>query len=296
VVAARRTHIDLLTGEPYNFADLTVRGDMLLSPEWRLEASGLIEADRLKGDVANIVTATRARWGNRAARITAAKQTPRGELRHMLGWSGFNAHSYPMEELPPIACCTEDPYYPMFGEYRGQLVDNAVQYFTAGTTWESVNETGQAQASSGVRIVAQQARFETQGLWPQRSATTPLRSADKLFYLAAWTDRSWRITPRLDADAGLRVEAGTWGVHAAPRVAVRARMTDVTSISFAGGRTYQHAQSIMPVGLGNNVVAMSNLFWVLSGDTVPTLRSTIGTIGIEHWLSRSVLFTAACAA
>ncbi len=292
VVAGRRTHIDVLTGEPYNFADLTMRWDMTLSPEWRIEASGLIEADRLKGDVANIVTATEARWGNRAGRITAAKRTPRGELRHTLGWSAFAATSHPMEERPPFVCCPEDAYYPMFGEYRGQLLDNAVQYFTAGTTWESLNESANVHANSGVRIVSQQARFETQGLWPQRSSTAPLRSSDKLFYLTAWTDRSWRVTSKLDADAGLRVEAGPSGLHSAPRVAVRARMTDATSVSFAGGRTYQHAQSITPVGLGNDVVAMSNLFWMLSGDSVPVLRSTIGTIGLEHWLTRSVLFSA----
>jgi hypothetical protein len=292
VMAARRTHIDVFTGEPYNFADLTVRGDYTLSPEWRIEASGLIEADRFEGDVANIVTATDARWGNRAGRITAAKRTAHGEIRHMLGWSGFAAHSHPMEERPMFVCCPEDGYYPMFGEYRGQLVDNAVQYFTAGTTWESVNESAKAYANSGVRIVAQQARFETQGLWPQRTPTTPLRSADKLLYLAAWTERSWRVTPRLDADAGVRVEAGPSFLHAAPRVAVRARLTDATSVSFAGGRTYQHAQSITPVGLGNDVVAMSNLFWVLTGDSVPQLRSTIGTIGLEHWLTRNVLFSA----
>ncbi len=292
MVAGRRTHIDVLTGEPYSFGDLTMRGDITLSPEWRIEASGLIEADRLKGDVANIVTATHARWGNRAGRITAAKRTARGELRSTIGWSGFAANSDPMEELPPFVCCPEDAYYPMFGEYRGQLVDNAVQYFTAGTTWESVNESGNVHANSGMRIVAQQARFETQGLWPQRTSATPLRSADKLFYLTMWSDRSWRVSSKLDADAGLRVEVGREFLHAAPRVAVRARMTDATSLSFAGGRTYQHAQSITPVGLGNNVVAMSNLFWVLAGDSVPLLRSTIGTIGLEHWLTRSVLFSA----
>ena len=292
VVAARRTHIDLLTGEPYNFSDLTMRWDMTLSPEWRIEASGLIEADRLKGDVANIVTATDAHWGNRAGRITVAKRRTRGEMRHTIGWSGFAANSNPTEELPPFVCCPEDAYYPMFGEYRGQLLDNAMQYFTAGTTWESVNESANAQANSGVRIVAQQARFETQGLWPQRTSRTPLHSVDKLLYITAWTDRSWRVTPKLDADAGLRVEVGRSGMHAAPRVAVRARLSDATSVSFAGGRTYQHAQSITPVALGNNVVAMSNLFWVLSGDSVPVLRSTIGTIGLEHWLAQNVLFSA----
>src|SRR5688500_15815507 len=292
VVAGRRTHIDVLIGEPYSFAVLTMRWDMTLSPEWRIEASGLIEADRLKLDVANIVQANDARWGTRAGRITAAKRTPRGELRHTVGWSGFAARSDPMEELPHFVCCPEDAYYPMFGEYRGQLVDNGVRYFTAGTTWESVNEAANTQASRGVHIVAHQASFETQGLWPQRTSTTPLRSADKLLYLTAWTDHSWRVTPTLDADAGLRVEAGESFLHAAPRVAVRARLTDATSVSFAGGRTYQHAQSITPVGLGNNVVAMSNLFWVLSGDSVPLLRATIGTIGLEHWLTRSILFSA----
>ena len=292
VVAGRRTHIDVLTGEPYSFADVTVRGDITLSPVWRIEASGLIEADRLKGDVANIVTATHARWGNRAGRITAAKRTARGEMRHTVGWSSFAANSNPMEALPSFVCCPEDAYYPMFGEYRGQFVDNAVQYATAGTTWESVNESGKAHANAGLRIVAQQARFETQGLWPQSTSTTPLHSIDKLLYLTGWTDRSWRVTPKLDVDAGLRVEVGREFLHAAPRVAMRARMTDATSVSLAGGRTYQHAQSITPVGLGNNVVAMSNLFWVLAGDSVPLLRSTIGTIGLEHWVTRNVLFSA----
>jgi hypothetical protein len=292
LVAGRRTHIDVLTGEPYNFADLTMRMDLTLSPDWRIEASGLIEADRFKGDVANIVTATDANWGNRAGRITAAKRTARGELRHTVGWSGFTANSHPTEERPPFECCPEDGYYPMFGAYRGQLVNNAVQYFTAGTTWESVNENANTQANTGVRIVAQQARFETQGLWPQRSSPQPLRSADKLIYTTAWTDRSWRVSPKLDVDAGVRVELGQSSMHAAPRVAVRARMTDATSVSIAGGRTYQHAQSLTPVGVGNDVVAMSNLFWVLSGDSVPVLRSTIGTIGLEHWLTQSVLFSA----
>ena len=292
VAAARRTHIDVLTGEPYNFSDLTVRWDMTLSPAWRIEASGLIEGDRLKGDLANIVTATDARWGNRAGRITVAKRTTRGEVRHTLGWSGFAANSNPTKELPPFVCCPADAYYPMFGEYRGQFLDNAVQYFTVGTTWESVNESANAHANSGMRLVVQQASFETQGLWPQRTPATPLRSADKVAYLAAWTDRSWRVTPQLDVDAGLRVEAGPSGLHGAPRVALRARMTEATSISFAGGRSYQHAQSITPVGLGNNVVAMSNLFWVLNGDSVPLLRSTIGTIGLEHWFTRTLLFSA----
>ena len=292
LLAGRRTHLDVLTGEPYRFSDLTARWDMTLTPEWRIEASGLMEGDRLKGDVANIVTATDARWGNRAGRITVAKRTARGEVRHTLGWSGFAAYSYPKEDLPPFTCCNDETYYPMFGKYRGQLVDNAVQHFAAGTTWESVNAAGNTHASSGVDIVSEQARFETKGLWPQRTSSDPLRSDDNLFYIAGWTDRSWRVTPKLDVDAGLRVEGGASFVHAAPRLAIRAHMTDATSISFAGGRTYQHAQSITPVGLGNNVVAMSNLFWVLSGDSVPELRSTIGTIGLEHWLNSNVLLSA----
>src|SRR5207253_2646789 len=128
-----------------------------------------------------------ARWGNRAGRITAAKRTAHGEIRHTLGWSGFAATSNPTEKLPPFECCPENAYYPMFGAYRGQLVDNGMEYFTAGTTWESVNESANTRANSGVRIVSQQARFETQGLWPQRTSAIPLRSDDKLVYVAGWT-------------------------------------------------------------------------------------------------------------
>jgi hypothetical protein len=79
MVAARRTHVDLLAGAwefisprngfemPYDFADVTARLTSSSGP-FRVEASGLNERDRLRGDIPGLLVGNTGRWGNRWGR------------------------------------------------------------------------------------------------------------------------------------------------------------------------------------------------------------------------------------
>src|SRR5207244_1255565 len=86
MVAARRSHVDLLTRAaaglgasahriPYAFGDLTARGDLRLTSRWALESSVLAEGDALRAAVPGVVEAAAGRWGAAAGRVTLVRQT-----------------------------------------------------------------------------------------------------------------------------------------------------------------------------------------------------------------------------
>lgn len=305
LLAGRRTHVDLFSrgigalrndstlSIPYVFADLTGRFDYDFGNGRHIEASGIYETDHLTGEVRDVVTATDATWGNRAARVTFAHRIGDVAARHTIGSSVLKAQARMLEPRPPFGCCSDSIYDPTRGPYRAQPMDNAMRYDHIAGDVEL--GSGGSLWAAGYRIVSQSARYRTQGFWPQRTDTTAVSANERVRYGVLWAERSWSPSERVSFEAGLRADVHTpdrKSVHYAPRAAIRYAIAAGTTLSLARGRSFQYAQPLVPAGLGNNVVAMSHLFWALAGDSTPALRSDITTLGMERWLGSATLLSA----
>ncbi len=307
MLAARRSYADLLPPRvvevladsvrriPYVFSDVTARWDQRLGDRFRLEASGIHESDRLQGEIGGVVTATSARWGSSAGRVTLSAPFRGGEARHTLGASRFSARADELEPRPVIdPCPCRAGYDPTRGAYRGGPTDNALAYLFLAGTWSPAGEGDAPHAAAGYRLVWQDARFRTAGLWPYRSAAAPVAARGALRYAVLWAEREWRPSPALRVDGGVRVEAGgdvrgSGPVRVAPHLAARYRAGAGLTFSAAAGRTYQYAQALRPAGPGHDPVAISNVFWTLAGPHVPALRSDLATLGVERWVGEGAL-------
>ncbi|MBD0319615.1 MAG: TonB-dependent receptor, partial [Gemmatimonadetes bacterium] len=210
MVAGRRTYADLLPAGvsaalgagvdriPYAFHDVAGRVDAHLGRGTRIEASGIHEADRLSGDIGELVTATDARWGSNAGQVSLHNTFRGGTLRHSVGASRFAARADAREPFPTICPPPCAGYYPTLGPFRGQPLDNSVAYAFASGTWESAGEPDSVRWAVGYRAVRQEARYGTTGLWPYRSAGREGARADRdLAYLVLWGERAWHPSPRI---------------------------------------------------------------------------------------------------
>ncbi|MDP9349220.1 MAG: TonB-dependent receptor [Gemmatimonadota bacterium] len=288
--AGRRSHLDLVTGGsvPYSFSDVVARLDLGLGARGRVEASALHESDRLDGEVRELVRQASARWGSSTAQVTVSLALLGGELRHTLGGSRFFARG--AGASAPFDGTFPRDESPVAGPYRAPALDNEVTYASFAGLWEGPRRGRAPQLSGGYRLVSQDARFRTAGLWPYRTEPgRPVEEGETLRYGIVWVDAAAELSPRLQLEAGARAELGgeiqgSGPVRLAPRFSGRYRVSPGLSVSAAAGRSFQYAQALVPAGPGYDAVALSSLFWRVAGRGVPALRADLYTLGMEQWL------------
>lgn len=304
MVSGRRTHLDLLSRGlggadsdfPYAFSDVVGRFDYRIDDERRIEVSGIHEQDRLNGEIPDVVRKAFGSWGTRAGRITYVGRLAGGRVRQTLGTSRFAVTVTPWDSTAPADPATG--YFPTAqGSFRAQPVDNAVVYGFLEGGWSRETASGGRQWETGYRLVSQGARYRTEGPWPYRRDTQPAEFEQHLRYGVVWGEGKSRPFSPLTLQAGLRGEfggspSGAAPLRLAPRGSARLQLGRSLGVSAALGRTYQYLQAITPGGPGLGAVAMSGMFWVLAGDTIPAIRADIATLGTEWWAAESVLLSA----
>lgn len=282
MVSARRTYLDALAGGigratgdeariPYAFWDVAARADLRLGRSAALEASGLVERDRLRGEVADIVERVAGSWGNTAGRVTLAAPLAGWRTRHTLSISRYGAHVHPLPDEE--------------GNARPYLASrNRVSHLALSAEVEP-----RGGWSGGWEVARLVAGYQGPSPIPNpRAEDRPLFSPSRgLSMGAAWAERRWSPFAATTLLAGIRVEGGKavrggGPLRLAPRLTGRVEVGEGVILSAGVGRSWQYTQALHPAGLEIKSFQASYL-WLLAGDRVPALRSDVATAGVEAW-------------
>lgn len=308
MLAGRRTYLDFLTWAveevsgaddvyvPYAFQDLTGRLDLDLGGGRALEASVLWASDVVRGDVPDILEDSPSSWGSLAARVTV--ETPwRGVvLRHTAGTSRFDAEGL-REDFPGLG---EDDFNPALIRETGVATDQAMEHWTVGTTLAPATVDARRRWAAGLSVVGQRQRYEGPAPSPHPGLTSVRQVATEadLSYGSVWGERRLAPHPALEIDLGLRVDLGDdhvggSTVRPAPRLAARwSPRGGRFSVSGGWSRVHQYEQVLAPAGFSVGPRLHPNELWLVTGDSVPALRSDIVTFGMETWIGERWIGTA----
>ncbi|HYR07933.1 MAG TPA: TonB-dependent receptor [Longimicrobium sp.] len=281
MVAGRRTYLDALAagvslatggeeaGIPYAFSDVAARVDLRLGESAALEASGLLEDDHIRDDVADFVERVDARWGNTAGRVTLAAPLAGWRTRHTVSLSRYGARVRPLPE---------EGFTPL------PASRNRVSHLALGGEVEP-----RGGWSGGWELARLAAGYEGPSPVPNPLAEDrPLFSPSRALATgAAWAERRWSPLPRTTLLAGMRIEGGSavhggGAVRLAPRLSGRVEVADGITLSAGVGRSWQYTQALLSGGLEIGSFQASYL-WLLAGERVPAVRSDVATAGVEAW-------------
>jgi hypothetical protein len=294
LVSVRRSYLDWLTrgvqkfagGDdihvPYHFSDVVLRGDRAVGESRAIEASLLLEYDRISGDVPDVLHRTDARWGGGAGRVTLATDLFGHPTRHTLGVSGHASR------IRPRAPGRADEIYSAPGSPPS---DNTLTHLTLNGEVQ-----GRGGWSAGYEIVSQQQSYDGE----RPSAVGRVQPGDRLTlsgtsrYVAAWGDHRVRLGEAITVQAGARIEAGGAGsgdspVRLAPRLAARWQAGRQLTVSAAAGRSYQYVQALGGAGIRPLAGFDGEYLWLTAGGAVPVLRADVVSLGAEQWLGQQWL-------
>jgi hypothetical protein len=304
MIAGRRTYVDVLSRAweavggsddlqvPYDFADLIGRVDIPVYRGLVLEASGLVESDRLRGDIPDLIEKNRADWGNSAGRLTLL--LPLGPVR-LAATTGGTRFASRVDEIPGPASAdppTLSAMESIIKHDRTSLRIEGAADRAESTPWafgvESVTErltysgpfslTG--EGIPGLRRRDDRSPFDL---------TPPSHD-----YTAYWGEGRIRPIAPVEVRMGLRIEEGeslrnVGRRRVAPRISTRWMPAGSVHLSAGWGRSFQYTQAIGAMGgpLGPQLHIGS--LWTLVAEGYPALRADVYTAGAERWFGDSWL-------
>jgi len=306
VVAARRSHLDVLTHGfgwlgldaddlPYVFHDVSARVDIEPARGIGIEASGLWEQDRVYGDVEGVLERTQARWGNAAGRVTL-----RGALRDVvfeqtIAASRFDAHT----TARLLRTRQRSGVAP--DEWIEPPSDNEIRYAQARGAVSPVTEgTAAAPWSLGYDVAWMRVAYD--GPRPRYHAAKP-ETTQRFVYgrgllvSAVWAEARIGLGERLTLGPALRLEAGSpvangGTLRAAPALSARYTLSGNHTLSAGIGRSWQYDQAIALAGPSIHPAFHASHFRVLADAGTPAIRADIATLGTERWLGGGWLASA----
>jgi hypothetical protein len=308
MVAGRRTHVDLLAEAwqfikprdplriPYDFTDLTTRLDIDLGP-LTLEASRLVERDRLRGDIPGLLVGNSGRWGNRLAQVTA--RLPVGPVEISASHGGTRYATLVNEALRAPTLEADEATLP--------ALESGIDHDRTGARISSrPGAFGGLDWALGYDHVVERIRYDgpfslltegIPGLVRDSLARVPFRLTGARAYDALWGQARFEVLPGLDVETGLRVETGdsvrNGGTRlVSPRFSTRLAVTPELALSAGWGRSFQYTQAIgAAAGPLGPQLHLGHL-WVLAGRGYPALRADVASVGSEYWLNGAWLFSA----
>lgn len=305
MLAGRRTYVDVasrawgaMRGDtdlyyiPYDFSDLIGRVDIPLPGGIFVEASGILEKDRLRGDIDRLLERNRAHWGNRTGRFTigfdlgpATFSATTGATRFVTRVDTVDLRGWDDPDIPTLSGLTNE-------------IDHDRRTFRLAND----DAASRLQWSVGYEQVTERlAYLGPFSLTGEGIPGLPLIEFNvniRNRYEAAWAETRIReLVERLELQAGVRTEYGDsvrngGKRRVAPRLAARWQASPTLTLSAGWGRTFQYTQAIGASGgpLGPQL-HIGNL-WILSNVGYSALRADITTVGIERWMGRDWLLTA----
>ncbi|HUE96152.1 MAG TPA: TonB-dependent receptor [Longimicrobiaceae bacterium] len=296
LLAVRRSNLQLLGGGmkwlgldsldlPFAFHDVAGRIDVPLGTHATLSGSGLVEADRLDGDVPGIIERNRARWGGGAAQVTLRARLGAIELAQSIGLSRFSAETDAsrVQTRDPTRAWTEPPSENSLAHTRASTAIRPAEGAAAADSW-----------AFGLDLVTEGGVYD--GPKPRYHAVKPesterLRRRGGVRVAAGWGEATVALGGRLIARPGLRLEVGSGDVanagpiRAAPRLAMRYQISPANTFSIGLGRSWQYGQAIALAGPSIHPAFHASQFWVWADRRTPALRADLASMGAESWLS-----------
>ncbi len=272
---------------PYAFWDLQASVTAPVSERHTLTASLLVERDRIRGEIPDVLQRTLSSWGNVGA-MAGLEGHLRPGVRYRQ-WVGGTAYNATVEAIDGV-------FDSIFGAPSEAPADHAVRY--AIVAGELVAERG-GRWGVGYDLVHQTARYEGPETWPY--STTPpdlphVSTDHSLTTVGLWGRQRWTVAPRVTLEGGLRVAGGGRlagrRLDIAPNGAVRYRPTPTVSLVAGAGRYLQYAQSPTPVGPRIENVLQTGRRWMLAHGRQGPVRSDIVSLGGESWIGTSWLASA----
>lgn len=279
---------------PDNYADAIVRTDIGLGGNAHIEASALWERDWIADSLEQGGPAFNDfSWGNAAARITLDLPMKGVYSRHTMAWSHFSVRIDQTEARPSIA------FYDW--EQPTQLdTYGRIDYLAAvGEFGSVIPEEDDAGWRAGYQVTVNRSKYEgaPQSPHPFQVYVGPIQLDEKLVVVSGWGEARMKPSNKLTVQGGIRLD-GTSAergrrMHIAPQVSGRYTANERLSLSASIGRSYQYVQALAPAGLAVGPgLAVSHVWRLAQGDTVPPLQSDAVTIGGEYWLADEWLASA----
>jgi hypothetical protein len=300
MLAARRSHVDLLSGllagatgkgdlhVPYDFSDVVGRLDGRLGGGWHVVGSGIIEYDHLRGEIPGLLKGNRGSWGNRAGSI--ALSGPIGPLQGRISGGGTN-FSTVIYEKQSAGAIRETTLPALENAIGHRMLTLEIEPAPGGRGHRRWVAGFQAMRDS----VSYDGPFSLLGALVAGGARDSLTHApftygSVLSHNAAWAEHRWSMGGHLHASTGMRLEFGD-SVHNggrmrwAPRLAVRADLTNRTALTGGWSRAFQYTQDISPAAGPIGPQLHLSAIWVLASPAraYPAVRSDVSTVGLEHY-------------
>lgn len=304
MLAGRRTYVDLLsalaeriTGQddlkiPYDFTDVVGRVDAELGGGVRLDASGILEWDRLRGDIPGLLRGNRGRWGNQAGRMGITGPLGPFEIELSGGRTRFGTEM--IADRPDSVAA---------GDVTIPSLENSIRHDQVGLAVRP--RTGdRGRWGFGVTAVSERVvytgPFSMLGILisviPWDQVEEPSTFIYTLDYTALWAERRWEPLPGATVLTGARVEMGDslqngGRVRIAPRATARVTLDDLTAVSVGWARSFQYTQDIAatggPIGPQLHLTAV----WTLAqqSSSFPVARADVSTLGVERWIGEEWL-------
>lgn len=280
---------DIFTGDrsdgsvDYRFADVSARFDARLGPAGTLELGGLWEEDLLYGDIRDLVSSSRGRWGNRMGWARLGRSFGAYTLEAGVGGVAYDVATRPM------------PWYAFLGPTGVPSLDLLVSdldYRAWHVRAAGRHAGGHVRWAAGAEGVAE--RLEQTGLDVSDRGLPGVEAPAGLERERLWGEVGWAL--------GAVDLTGGAGVHllperlSAPTVtpSVRARWTpaDWLRLEAATGDAIQFVYPLAPTGVALGTDLATAYEWVMAGEDVPALASRTwsmaGEVDLPHDLTARV--------
>ena len=271
---------------PDEYADAVARIDIGLVRGAHLEASALWERDWINESLDHGPAFNDMSWGNTAGRMTLDIPIRGAYSRHTFGWSHF---SMDVEQTEP-----RTSVYLYEWTQPTQIPSNSrIDHIAIlGEFGSVIPEEDDAGWRAGYQVTINGAEYEgaPQSPHPFQLFVGPIEYDEEIVVVSGWGEARMKPAPGLTVQGGVRLDGTTvvegGRLHIGPQVSARYAVTEQLSLSASLGRSYQYVQALAPAGLAVGPgLAISHIWRVAQGDSIPPLQSDAATIGAEHWLN-----------
>jgi hypothetical protein len=263
----------------YHFADVVGHIDARLGSTTVLEGSGLWEEDRLHGDIADVVSSSAGRWGNRLGWLKLSRRFGRLRAEARLGRVAYRVTTYPLPRsafLGPTAA-------PALGETR-----TSIDHTSLETSLHGSDATGHLSWDAGVELVHERlAQLDTDAT---ARGLPGVQAPARLARVRAWTEATVRVGA-FDVAGGVSLNRAS-GILPMPLAlpSLRVRWSPMSWLTLEGarGKSMQFIYPLAPTGGSLGPALGTGYAWVIAGDTTPALVSDISTLAAEFSLPGGV--------
>lgn len=257
----------------YHFADLAGRLDVRVGEGGTIEAGGLWEEDRIDGDVGDLVSESRGRWGNRSGWVALDRSFGSSGIRATIGRSAYSLRTGPR----PWASFRSSRGIPSLDRVELDLSRRVLRLEAAGELPQAPVEW-----NAGFERVAERlAQFGSEA-WDRGAPGVDGEAvAERSRGWAEGTVRLGSLRLATGAALDLSKDLPLPGGPVRPSVRLRWEGPGRLKVELARSRNRQFAYPVAPAGRAFGPDLRVGHVWVLAGDGRPSLTSDVTTLGLE---------------